>query len=615
MARASGRVAAAALVLLAVAAVAGLWRAQDVQAAEETTAEKTAATVAPAVRQGAETSAPAVTVAVGEGEDVGDAGDEGGVGVEGETDADEDVAEDDAQNEKEEEVKGTAVPPTTPEGESVNGTTGAGAYFPGDVVDVSANGTDVTVSASSANTAEVVNSTTAVTEGGDGDGEGGAKLPEVVPVDDSDPDAVVAPWRPSLIAPPEPGAPDTRCGVGPLARRQCREIDQLLATAIRNSSIGFNAHEEDLDGGEVAALVERPVWDALGSALAFSFCSLRSQHGRLTVAKRMQFTLQIVVDPAGADGTGPLSWQPVGLMPALLGNGTGTSGEESNSSGDGKTGDTSAAAVAAPKPVFAPCIQSDGATGFGTTRAEMNFSSLSGYSPGDFGVGALSNRSTQPEETINRLFLVACDRMRTRSQRTSCVVDERGQFETVQEVTATPAKLPERADVLLLGYQRALLAESSIAIVIAGLFLKDAAEAAAGEREGKLAKFLRFHILLALLIAIVSQSFFSLWDLYSRVQNFSRGYIDMTLDRAWVLSNGLWALEIKGSVNTIQSKVPVWAQLIVLPIVMYSLYLLFVYYMLAWPIYWKWTRAILRKLRRCCGFKGATEETKDIAAD
>jgi hypothetical protein len=56
--------------------------------------------------------------------------------------------------------------------------------------------------------------------------------------------------------------------------------------------------------------------------------------------------------------------------------------------------------------------------------------------------------------------------MRTALQTTSCVVDPLGQFETLKEVTATTITLPERVDVLLLGCQRAMLAEMSILIVI-----------------------------------------------------------------------------------------------------------------------------------------------------
>jgi hypothetical protein len=113
--------------------------------------------------------------------------------------------------------------------------------------------------------------------------------------------------------------------------------------------------------------------------------------------------------------------------------------------------------------------------------------------------------------------------MRTALETTSCVVDPLGQFETLKEVTVTTITFPERVDVLL-GCQRAMLAEISNSIVIAGLSLMDAAKAASGvEPEGALTKVMQFQVLLALFNAVAIPSFFSLWGAFSRVRDFKRG--------------------------------------------------------------------------------------------
>lgn len=310
-----------------------------------------------------------------------------------------------------------------------------------------------------------------------------------------------------------------------LARRQCREIDVLLSSGIRNGSIAFNAREDDFQPEELQTLLDASFWDILGSSISWSYCSLRSQHGRRSLVKQLTYNLQIVVDPI-ANPDGRISWQPVGLQAGA--QGTPDFNRE-------------------PLPVFGMCLQTDGNSGFGTSRAGLNFSSLDGYdrartsSPG---FRALTNQSTAPEESIQKLLSVACERLRTNALRTPCLVEPKALMTAVTSVGGEAAELPERSDVLLLGYQRALLAESSIAIVIAGLFLKDAADAAAGSPTTAVGKFLQFHILFALFVAIVSQSFFSLWDLFSRIQNFKRGYIRISISRAWVLANGLYALDI-----------------------------------------------------------------------
>lgn len=69
------------------------------------------------------------------------------------------------------------------------------AFFPGDVVEVSINGTDVSASAVAANTAQVRNNSDAVTGGGVGDGEGGEILPQEVQTVDGE----EVPWKPVLI--------------------------------------------------------------------------------------------------------------------------------------------------------------------------------------------------------------------------------------------------------------------------------------------------------------------------------------------------------------------------------------------------------------------------------
>lgn len=299
----------------------------------------------------------------------------------------------------------------------------------------------------------------------------------------------------------------------------------LLSGAIRDGSIAFNAREEDFPKEELSTLLDEQSWDILGSSISVSYCSLKSQHGRRSLVKQLTYNLQIVVDPV-ANPDGRISWQPVGLQ----------AGSEP---GPGKDGE--------PLPLFGMCLQPDGNSGFGTSRLGLNFSVLDGYESSrtaSSGFRALTNQSTAPEESIQKLLSLACERLRTTAERTTCLVEPSALMTSVTAVGGDAAVLPERSDVLLLGYQRSLLAESSIAIVIAGLFLKDAAEAAQDTPSTPVGKFLQFHILFALFVAIVSQSFFSLWDLFSRVQNLRRGYLSMSLNRAWVLTNGLYALDI-----------------------------------------------------------------------
>lgn len=66
--------------------------------------------------------------------------------------------------------------------------------------------------------------------------------------------------------------------------------------------------------------------------------------------------------------------------------------------------------------------------------------------------------------------------MRTQLQRTSCVVDEIGQCETMQEVIATTTFAAEARGRPDARCRRALQAERRVVIVIAGLFFMDAAE-------------------------------------------------------------------------------------------------------------------------------------------
>jgi hypothetical protein len=186
--------------------------------------------------------------------------------------------------------------------------------------------------------------------------------------------------------------------------------------------------------------------------------------------------------------------------------------------------------------------------------------------------------------------------MRTALQTTSCVVEPLGQFETLKEVTVTTITIPERVDVLL-GCQRAMLAEISNSIVIAGLSLMDAAKAASGvEPEGALTKVMQFQVLLALCVVIVSQIFLSLWEVFTPVRDFKRGKKNLSLNRAWTLPYGLWALggreyaaEQGAALGSADWDPDSWN----------SSYVFCVYYLLATHIFFCWDGYALDSLRRC----------------
>jgi hypothetical protein len=71
----------------------------------------------------------------------------------------------------------------------------------------------------------------------------------------------------------------------------------LLQGLIRKTSVGFNAHEEDLSKSATHELIDKMVLGRVRECILFQFCFLHFQQGRLNVAKRLSFTAPIIVDP------------------------------------------------------------------------------------------------------------------------------------------------------------------------------------------------------------------------------------------------------------------------------------------------------------------------------
>lgn len=101
-------------------------------------------------------------------------------------------------------------------------------------------------------------------------------------------------------------------------------------------------------------------------------------------------------------------------------------------------------------------------------------------------------------------------------------------------------------------------------------------------------RFMRINVLLALLIAIISQSALAIMEIVQRLRSIYRGWISLKVRGGSsfdTVSGRFYAVELFGEVAFMKSTVPIHSFFIVIPTLLYGLYLLLGFLIVADPMF------------------------------